>query len=178
MAQSLFETVFGDDFEKTPAEIQAMHNGVCEAAGRVVVARGKSMLAQLICAVARMPKSAEDAPASVRFDAIKDGECWVRDFGGRRFQTTLKAIRYRGAMQLTERFGLILFHLDANARREGIDLIPVGAYLFGLPLPAFLRPAAAGRVRAEGGKYRFDVTVRAPLAGDVITYRGWLTPVR
>ena len=178
MTASLFETVFGDDFEKTPAEIQAMHKGARQAEGRVVVERGTSVLAQLICTLAWMPKSTADARALVTFELVTNGERWKRDFAGRRFQTTLKSIRRGDGPQLTERFGPFLFHLDARAHANGIDLTPVRAYLFGVSLPAFLCPAAAGNIRAAAGKYCFDVTVRAPLVGEVIRYRGWLEPIR
>jgi hypothetical protein len=50
--------------------------------------------------------------------------------------------------------------------------------LLGLRLPRFLAPRIAAREwEDEDGRFRFDVRLGFPLAGEIVHYAGWLRPV-
>jgi hypothetical protein len=173
----MYQELLGARFEVLPREIQAMHSGVRQAAGRADITHGTSPLARLICALARMPKSGDDIPVETSFEPIERGERWVRNFNGQSFATELRIKSAGPDPEATESFGPFTFRLRIVAHEHGVDLIPEGVKLLGSPLPRFLCPEALGLERVRDGKYHFDVTVRFPLAGDVITYAGWLEPV-
>ena len=49
--------------------------------------------------------------------------------------------------------------------------------VFGLRLPLALAPRIEAREwQDEAGRFRFDVAVALPLAGEVVHYTGWLVP--
>jgi hypothetical protein len=154
-----------------------MHAGVKRAEGRADIVRGRSLLAQLICTLARMPGTGAGVPIETTFDVIDGGERWTRRFNGQPFQTDLILVRPEPGAELTEQFGLLVFRLQIIAHENGIDLIPQGVSILGLPLPKIFCPEAVGLERVRDGRYYFDVCVSFPLAGEVLRYQGWLAPV-
>ena len=48
--------------------------------------------------------------------------------------------------------------------------------LFGIRLPHALLPRVMAFEQAVDDRFHFDVSLRAPLAGLLAHYRGWLTP--
>ena len=107
--------------------------------------------------------------------AARDRETWTRQFGTKRFRSVL---RRRAGGGLTERFGPFTFDLDVPTSEHGLSMRIVGWRLGPLRLPRLLAPSteAVEYVDAEG-RFRFDVTIEAPLAGRLVRYRGWLLPV-
>ncbi len=176
MTRTMYQEMLGARFDALPEQIRVMHAGMRRAAGRADIRHGASPLAKLICALARMPASGVDLPVETAFDPIERGERWTRTFNGQSFATELRIKSAGDHPEATESFGPFSFVLRVVAHEHGIDLIPEGVRLLGLPLPVFLCPEAIGLERVRDGKYHFDVTVRFPLAGDVITYSGWLEP--
>jgi hypothetical protein len=54
----------------------------------------------------------------------------------------------------------------------------VGMRVFGIPVPAPLRPVIATREEQDGaGTYRFVVEAHLPLVGLLVAYHGWLRPL-
>lgn len=176
MTRTLYQTVMGDAFAQLPDEIKAMHAGVALAEGRADIVRGSSPLAKLICKLAHVPETGLDVPVVIRFDPIEDGERWMRSFNGQSFQTDVRINSRNPGAGVTEKFGPFLFKLRMVAHENGVDLMPESVSLWGLPLPKFLCPEAVGLERVREGRYHFDVSVRFPLAGEVLRYEGWLTP--
>ena len=176
MTHSMYQQIFGGEFGKLPEEIRAMHVGTRKAVGRANVTRGTSPLARLICAAAKIPASGENVVVETSFDPVDNGERWTRRFGDDEFHTEMKLVRVAPHAELTEQFGPLKFRLRLTAHEHGVDMTPEGVSVFGLPLPRFLCPEAVGLERVRDGKYHFDVTVRFPVAGDIITYAGWLEP--
>ncbi len=177
MTQTMYQKLLGAQFDALPEAIRVMHLDVRKAAGRADIERGATLLARLICAIARVPQNGKDVPVETVFEPIANGEKWIRTFNGQSFQTSMRIARTGPEPELTEAFGPLVFRLRLTAHEHGADLIPEGVTLLGLPLPRFLCPEAVGIERVRDGKYFFDVTVRFPLAGDVISYAGWLEPV-
>ncbi|GJL93336.1 MAG: hypothetical protein DHS20C04_29950 [Hyphococcus sp.] len=172
----MYQEMLGEAFDALPDQIRLMHSGVHQAVGRADIRHGSSPLSKLICALAKMPASGEDLPVETSFEPLERGERWIRNFNGQTFATELRIKSAGEHPEATESFGPFAFRLRIVAHEHGVDMIPEGVKLLGLPLPRFLCPEALGLERVRDGKYHFDVTVRFPLAGDVIIYSGWLEP--
>lgn len=175
MARTLYRDLFGERFDILPRAIRDMHGQARRAEGRADVTRGGSFLAKLVCIMSGAPASGVNVPLVVTFDARKGGERWTRNFNGARFQTLLR-LRKTEEPEVTECFGPLWFRLRMAASEEGVDLVPVGVSFLGAPLPRFVCPRAGGAEREKDGRFHFDVSVRFPLIGDIIRYRGWLVP--
>jgi hypothetical protein len=171
MTRTLYRTLLGADFDRLPAVIRDMHANASRAVGCADIARGKGILARLICAFARTPKSGRNVAIETTFEPIDGGERWTRTFAGQPFRTDM-LIDARAPGRLRERFGPFLFHLRMVATEEGTDLLPDRVFLWGVKLPRALSPEAVGHERVRDGRYRFNVVVRFPLAGDVLRYEG------
>jgi hypothetical protein len=113
-------------------------------------------------------------PLRVDFAERGGAERWTRDFGGHRFASTLSAA---GPGQVAERFGPLNFVFDLPAGPHGLAMHLRRWTVLGLALPLFLAPRIQAREwQDEEGRFRFEVAVALPLAGDVIHYAGWLVP--
>lgn len=177
MGRTLYQTLLGEAFDALPEKIRAMHAGASRAEGRADIVRGESLLARLICAAARVPQTGRNVPVETSFEPIDGGERWTRVFNGQAFRTDMLIDKDAPHPRLTEKFGPFLFRLKMIAHGDGIDLIPESVSMWGLPLPKFLCPEAVGLERVKDGRYHFNVSVRFPLAGDVLRYEGSIEPV-
>ena len=177
MTRTLYRTLLGGQFEKLPDKLQEMHGGASLAKGCADIKRGTSPLARFICALSHIPKTGRDVPIETSFEQIEGGERWTRRFDGEAFQTDMLIDHVGSQPRLSEKFGPFLFRLKVIAHDDGIDLIPDNVSLWGLSLPKILCPEAVGLERERDGRYHFDVSVRFPLAGEVLSYQGWIEPV-
>lgn len=177
MDRTLYRTLLGEAFDVLPEKIRAMHSGAARAEGRADITRGTSPLARLICSLARVPQTGEGVPVVTTFEQIENGERWTRVFDGEAFCTDMLIDPSAPHPRLTEKFGPFVFRLKMIAHRDGIDLIPESVGLWGLPLPKLLCPEAIGLERVKDGSYHFNVSVRFPLAGEILSYQGSIEPV-
>ncbi len=177
MNRTLYQTLLGDAFKTLPDEIKAMHGRAEKAKGCADIVRGGSPLARLICALSHVPKTGRGVTIETSFEQIDGGERWTRRFDGEAFQTDMLIDKRAPRPQLSEKFGPFLFRLRMIAHKDGIDLMPESVSLWGLTLPKILCPEAVGLERVKDGRYHFDVSVRFPLAGEVLSYQGWIEPV-
>jgi hypothetical protein len=46
--------------------------------------------------------------------------------------------------------------------------------LLGIPLPRWISGEVLSRSGSRNGRYAFEVDVRMPLIGTLVSYRGWL----
>jgi hypothetical protein len=172
----VYARILGPAFETLPPAVRALHDVGRDSAaqGEGTVARGRSPLARLLGAVIRFPPSGA-YPLRVEFEERGSGERWTRDFGGHRFSSTLGA---RGR-RVAERFGPLSFVFDLPAGPHGLAMQLRRWTFLGLPLPLSLAPRIQAREwQDEAGRFRFEVAVAMPLAGDVVRYSGWLVPLR
>lgn len=176
MTRTLYRDLLGSQFDRLPDKLQEMHGGAALAKGRADIKRGTSPLARLICALSHVPKTGCDVIIETSFESIEGGERWTRRFDGEAFQTDMLIDRDAPRPRLSEKFGPFLFRLRMIAHQDGIDLMPESVSLWGLPLPKLMCPEAIGLERVKDGRYHFDVSVRFPLAGEVLTYQGWIEP--
>jgi len=167
----LYARVLGPHFEALPKAVRAIHSvtGDAGAFGEGTVVRGRSPLARLIASLMRFPASGT-VPLHVHFAERAGRETWTRDFGGHLFSSELSAPR--GC--IVERFGPLRFAFDIPADERGLEMHLARWSGFGLPMPRFLAPRISAREWEEQGRFRFEVGVAMPLAGEVIRYQGWL----
>ena len=170
---ALYRRLMGDRFLQLPAAVREMHevHGDAGAIGEGEVVRGRNPLARLLGGLFSMPPEGHH-PVRVAF-AENDGvERWTRDFGGYVFSSEL--CETEGC--LVERFGPIRFSFDLPSGEEGLRMALRGWSVFGIPMPRRLGPRIAAREWEDNDRFRFSVDIRAPIAGHVVTYRGWLRP--
>jgi len=174
----LYRRLLGDDFDRLPPEIRAMHGATdrLAAAGRGSVERGRNPLARLVAGLFGLPPAARDVPVRVTFTVAEGVEIWERDFDGARFRSRQEIGRGRLAGLLVQRFGPFAFGLAVPAGPAGLSLEIRGMEFLGLPLPRALAPRVAAGERVVDGRFTFDVRMALPLVGLLVHYRGWLTP--
>ncbi len=173
----LFPRTLGDAFADLAPEVRTTHDhaGPRRFRGRAEVVRGSGALAWLIAAAFRFPPSDADVPVEVIKRPVGDGEEWERRFGARRFRSHLSRPRLEGSGSLIERFGPFSFRIALVPDNGALNWHVKGGWVFGVPLPRWALPAAEARESVAGGRFRFDVTIRAPFGGGlVVAYRGWL----
>jgi hypothetical protein len=173
--ETLYARVMGDEFARLPPAVRALHlvNGDLAASGMAQVIRGKGILARLIGWIMGFPAAAEQVSVRVWMREQDGVETWRRDFGGSCFESRLAR---RGAL-LVERFGAIRFAMTLKREADGLSM-PFERWWIGpVPMPRFLLPRGIAREYEADGRFHFDVPIALPLIGQVIHYRGWLTPL-
>lgn len=178
-APLLFPKALGPALDALPPVLQDLHRVIDSRRwrGRASVRRGRGGLSCLLGALLRLPPAADDVAVEVLMVRRGEAEIWQRDFGGRRFRSTLRPGR-----PVSEGFGPLGFtplRFTLGLRVEGAALhFPVtGGRCLGLPLPRWLLPVSTTTETVDDqGRASFDVAIRMPLAGEIIRYRGWLQP--
>lgn len=175
-AGPLYRHILGHAFDGLPDQLRTLHN--LESAqtweGTAQVRRGKNLLAKLIASVIGFPKEADKTPVQVTLTPEKDGERWVRNFDGKIFNSFQSPGRGRDIHLLWERFGVITIALALVIKDEQLYLIPRSWKILGLPLPKLLLPAGNSFEEQVDGKFRFNVEIKAPIIGLIVSYKGVL----
>lgn len=171
-APPLFRRLMGAAFDRLPAQIRAIHEGLPNRSwsGRCRVTRGDGWLSRLCGAVASLPSAAEVMPLRVSIAADEHGETWKRDFGGKVMRSTL---RERDGL-LEERLGPTLFCFALIVEDQGIRWRLAGVRALGIPLPVSWFDKVSAEESLDGSLYRFDVRAELPVAGLLVHYRGTL----
>ncbi|QAY75539.1 SDR family oxidoreductase [Sphingosinicella sp. BN140058] len=168
----VYAHVMAEAFDTLAPSLRELH-GVLRnggGAGRARVVRGRNPLARLVARLFRFPAEGEH-PLHVELTECKGLETWIRDFGGRRFQSNLYA---RGGL-LVERFGLLRFGFALPTDGTGgLAMVMRRWWLGPVRLPLTIAPRAPAREWEEDGRFHFDVSIALPLIGLVVAYRGWL----
>jgi hypothetical protein len=170
----LYARAMGEAYAALPSAVRQLHDLSRDggAAGEGTVTRGGGLLARIVAAGMRFPKSGT-WPLHVAFAETDGVELWTRDFGGHRFSSELS----RAGAGVTERFGLLRFAFDLPSGSHGLEMRLRRWSAYRLPMPLFLAPRIAAREWEEQGRFRFEVDVSLPLLGPVIGYSGWLEPL-
>lgn len=170
----VYRQVLGDEFEKLPAPVRAMHDfiGDSAAVGTGAVKRGTSPFARLLGWLMRFPP-AGDYDVHVGFTDRGDAERWTRRFGSHQFHSELSA----DGSHIVERFGPMRFAFNLPVDASGLSMVLRSWTAFGIPMPLALAPKIAASESADGGDFLFDVAVAIPLIGPVVEYHGRLRRV-
>jgi predicted DCC family thiol-disulfide oxidoreductase YuxK len=176
---SLYRKMLGEAWNTLPPAVRTMHEATTDfvAGGRAEIKRGANILAKLVFRLIGSPPSGSDVPVTVAFRMKEGGELWTRNFAGNRFSSFQTAGRGRRTHLLNERFGLFTFGIALVTEGGKMRLIPRRWSALGLPLPLALIPGgeAFENVDAEE-RFHFDVEIRLPLVGLIVSYKGWLVP--
>ncbi|MGO9485206.1 MAG: DUF4166 domain-containing protein [Rhodomicrobium sp.] len=178
-APPLFGRVLGGVWQALPPSIQRLHSvyDLESFQGLAHVTRGKHLLARFAAWLLNLPDAGEDVALTVTKERRGDGEVWERNFAGRKFHSHLSASQR--ALRLKERFAAFAIELELAAGAAGISYSVRRGWFAGIPLPARLLPRSEIREYEEGGAFRFDVALYAPLGGGLIVrYQGHLSADR
>ncbi len=175
----LYQRVLGSAFDTLPPQVRKLHASQTERhwIGRAQVQRGKGILARGICVLIGFPNSDDDVAVSVRFTPEEDTERWTRDFNGKTFTSIQSCGRGKDQHLLVERFGVISVSLALVADKNRLFLIPRSWSLFGLPMPKMLLPGGNSFETEENWQFSFNVEIRAPVAGLIVSYKGQLAQI-
>lgn len=178
-APTLFERALGEDWLRLPTPVRTLHGAahLAEYRGEAVVENGKHLLARLARICMRLPRAALSVPVQVSITASEGQEHWQRQFGQRRFATTLRwQPKQRRIVESFSLFGLPMrFELGLAAAGYALQWPVTRGWFCGVPLPRFLLPISESMEDMdEQGRFRFDVSIRLRGIGLVARYRGWL----
>ena len=166
----------GDDW------VRRFHTGAVSvaAAGIVDVSPGHSAPARVLGRLMRLPPPAAGLPARLcivrRCGGAAGREEWIRTFGGVRLATRLARAGDRAA----ERFGPVELRMLLRATPSEVWFIPDGAAVIlgrlTFRLPGLVAPQARAHAWSGGGRsFGVEVSVRVPLLGVLMSYRGHFT---
>lgn len=175
----LYRRMLGASFDTLPPKVRELHDSVVARRweGTASVARGRGLLAHMIAAAIGFPASGEGVPVTVAFEPERGGERWTRTFGGHAFASHQSLGTRRNAHLLVERFGVVSVALALVTEGDRLQLIPRRWSMLGVPLPRALLPKGMSFETEIDGRFTFDVDITVPMAGKIVSYRGWLAPV-
>lgn len=175
----LYRKILGASFDALPLQVQKLHASQTERRwqGKAEVRRGKGILAKIICTLIGFPRSSDDVVVCVKFSPEQGEERWTRDFGGKTFTSVQFCGSGRDQHLLVERFGIISVSLALVVEEDRLLLIPRRWTMLGLPMPKVLLPGGNSFETEKNGQFHFDVEIRAPVAGLIVAYKGWLAPI-
>ncbi len=181
MVEPLYRRILRDRFDTLPQAVRDLHttqNPPVIYSGMCDVELGAQPLAGLAAQLAGFPPRPGQYPITFSGRPDETGEVWTRQFGDARFQTHLNAGPDNDVSTIQERFGALRAVFALSISGGSVTWNTVAVYLFGIPLPRFVRPTFDAREWEDNGAYMFDVDLRAPVLGRMIRYRGRLTPDR
>ncbi len=172
----LFQRQLGEAWHRLPLPIRLLHDVAAPTQwqGRCQVQRGRHPLAWLIATANGLPQAGDDQPITLTMAPCDEGERWLRQIGGSRFGSLLRARGEPGSGGLSERLGPVTQHMRLVVQAGRLDYRMCGWRLLGVPMPAWLglRCTAVESSAADG--LRFDVEIGHPLTGLIVRYSGWL----
>lgn len=174
-APTLFERILGEDFAALPKSIKRLHDIWDREtfAGHASVERGDHWLVPTIAFIFRFPKPTSDTAVTVDIEKTAETERWTRRFDSSKFQSVLSM---NNQSQTYERFGLLKAELGLKVDQNTVVFPVKRAWLCGIPLPQWLTPISVSREYETDGRFHFDVSLSAPIVGQIVRYRGWLQP--
>jgi hypothetical protein len=163
--------LLGDAFDRLDLPVRQIHSRASgEYRGTATVERGTSWLAQLACRLARLPKSAIDAPVRFTVDKNSGRETWSRYFSGS--GPMVSTVEVAGDL-LVEQLGPARLQFQLTEEAGVLLWQAVGLRVFGVPIPRRTYEFEA-RVRGRGARYRFEIDARMAIMGRLIRYQGVL----
>ena len=175
---SIYQQALGAAYEKLDKPLQEFHrkSGSFAMEGKADISNGYGLMAKIVRSVFGFPSARTECPLTVTIGITDKGEHWERRFNGKRMYSFQQPGRGRDAGLIVERFGAISVGLAVAENRGRLELVPRNWRFLGVPMPNFLLPS--GRIFEHGANDRlnFNVEIRLPIVGPVVSYKGWLTP--
>lgn len=158
-----------------PEALQDLHSKEGTYIGRCDIQRGQGWLAGLALWLGRFPHSGRDVPVRVTVSRCGPGWEWRRDFGGHITQSRLSFDQQSNCVR--EDFGALSIWLKPVVAGARLQINIRRLTLWGIAVPNALLPQSSTvEWQDDQSRFRFDVSARAPLVGQLIRYHGWLTP--
>lgn len=159
-----------------PDALQSLHSKEGVYSGRCDIQRGAGRFAALALRMGGFPQSGRDVPVTVTVSREAQAWIWTRDFDAQITRSRLSFDRKTRCVR--EDFGALSIWLKPVVADARLLIEIQGLALWGIPIPKALLPRSSTvEWQDEEGRFRFDVAAKAPLLGELIHYRGWLTPV-
>jgi len=173
----LFHQVLGAPYQSLPRPLIDLHTVLDTRRwkGTASITRGKGLLSRCAGWLARFPPESENTEVEVTMALTPKGETWTRRFGTHRFTSYLSASKSQGTKQLQERFGFLRFQIDLAVKNGEIVFPVTRGTCLGIPLMRFLLPQSDTSEYVDAkGRACFHVKITLPIAGHVVSYKGWL----
>lgn len=162
--------------------VHRFHAGTASAtaAGTVDIDPGRSGPIRMLGWLIRLPPPAAGQAARLRIVRQAGGapacERWIRTFGAVSLATRL----VRAGERVSERAGPVELRMRWRATASGVWFIPDGAAVvlgrLSVRLPGLIAPRAYAHAWSSGdGAFDVEVSVRVPLLGVLMSYRGHFT---
>jgi hypothetical protein len=162
--------------------VHRFHTGTASATatGILDVSPGKSRPIRALSRLLRLPPAAAGQTARLRIVRRADGasvhERWIRTFGA----VNLATQQIRVGERVGERIGPVELRMRCRATTSDIWFLPDGAALtvgrFSARLPGPVAPRAYAHAWSVGDSaFAVEVSVRIPLLGVLMSYRGHFT---
>ncbi len=152
------------------------------AAGILDVEPRKTGPTRMLARLMHLPPAAVGQGARLRIVRRAEGssthETWIRTFGA----VSLATRQIRAGERISERTGLVELRMRCRATASDVWFFPDGAAValgwFSLPVPGLVAPQAYAHAWSSGvGAFDVEVSVRIPLLGILMSYRGQFTKV-
>ena len=165
---SLYQRVLGPDFERLDPVLQRFHGRDSgRAGGWLQVTRPPRWWAPPVARAVGLPAAGW---TWLRLDvsACRQGQQWVRWFGGQPLVTTQTA----GPGCLLESDGPLTLAFLMHVRHGGLAMRSQRAWLWGVPLPRVLSPRVTAVVLPDPLGWQVRVRIRLPWLGEITRYEG------
>lgn len=175
VTQPLFRRLLGAEIDDLPPVLRAAHDSRADQrwSGLARVEANPNPVARMLCLMMRLPAPGTAIPVTVQFERRGGAEHWHRDFGGRRYGSTL--VERDGLM--IERMGMATNIFRVSVKDGALRLDLIGFRFLGVPLPSALRPHCHAREHEDDGGYVFDVPVALWPFGRIIRYTGHMEQI-
>ncbi|GLQ98583.1 DUF4166 domain-containing protein [Dyella mobilis] len=174
-ANALFPGLLGDTaWQALPEPVRRMHGNAPRVAARGMadVEGGTHLVVRVLRTLLGLPSPGTQQALAFSIERSNGRETWTRGFARSQMRSVL--VRDAEAPHLLERLGPITLRLALQHDATGIDWHLLAASAWGMPIPRTWLGKVVSRCSARDGRYTFDIDTRLPLAGRLVTYRGWL----
>jgi Domain of unknown function (DUF4166) len=167
---SLYRRILGPAFDTLPPALQQFHDVETEWKGhaRFRITRGRGWLRNLAASAGDLPRAGEDVPLKLRVVRERDGERWIREFGGKRMESVQR--HWNGLM--VETVGTVTLGFQLVAEPPALRLVPVRVWILGVPWFAALGPHVSAVEIGRDDGCAIVVRAEAPLLGLLVQYEG------
>jgi len=177
-SQPIFGQILGAAFESLPQKLRAFHGSKADRlwTGNAEIIAATTPMAKLVARLFGFPRENGNSPVSVSVSVHENSERWTRNFDGNRFDSVLQPGHGKNKYLMIEQFGYVKVALALVCKDGRLWFIPRNWSVFGIPMPKFLMPGGDSFEYEDNGIFQFNVIIKAPFIGRLVSYRGWLKP--
>ena len=175
MAAALFPMLLGSEWNTLDESVRRMHGDApsLRARGEADVGGAANIAAHMLRRIVGLPKPGTRRQLEFSIERKGHRETWRRNFSG----SIMCSVLDHSGGHLREQLGLMTLLFDLHRDGDAIDWQLRGTRLLGIPLPRWISGEVLSRSGSRNGRYAFEVDVRMPLIGTLVSYRGWLEVV-